>query len=507
MTTTIRRARFIGIMAVIGMIVFIQFGCRSWSTAPAAFSSPPIPGPVLPSAAPVAAETPLTAPAASTPLPDTAVGGAAELVGPLLLGDPAGCMTEEAQAGFASTLEMLAYADQLVPLNRPLRERLLRGSWNAYTHSYDYNHEQVLSIAVDDVKNELYFQRILNALHVAGFISWLRESDRPEQNLHIIAIPLRDRAWAEGDWAPYIESFWQAPLATPAGDSLVRPALKLIPCAWMVSGGFAMPVDAGWWAYDTPGWPDYASAAAAYLANSTGEANQVARRIDWLGSQLEAANTMCGPLSWSILKDAGAFPPGMGRWLSSSKVFWLAKPTTNGRPWSLFPSGVYRVYHFDQPLNSFDFNNWLLYPGDFLYTYSEKDGFDHMFVVTEAHDDGSVYTVTNLIQEGEQQQITIERALLVHLNDPTAGLVRNQWSDRSNGRTGHAGFDVFRWDWMEKDILGQAAEYVVQPGDTLGLIALRWKTPADLIARYNEIAPGVSLATGQTLLIPPNPLP
>jgi len=29
----------------------------------------------------------------------------------------------------------------------------------------------------------------------------------------------------------------------------------------------------------------------------------------------------------------------------------LAKPTTNGRPWSLFPSGTYTVHHFDQPLH------------------------------------------------------------------------------------------------------------------------------------------------------------
>jgi hypothetical protein len=216
---------------------------------------------------------------------------------------------------------------------------------------------------------------------------------------------------------------------------------------------------------------------------------------------------MCGPLSWSILHDAGAFPPGTGGWSQGSGTFWLAKPSTNGRPWSLFPPGTYRVYHFDEPLSQFNFDAWPLYPGDFLYTYSEKDGFDHMLVITEVDKTGNFFTVTNLVQEGEVQTMTIELALLASRTDPTAGLARNEWRDRSKGRTGHAGFDVFRWDWMEKDILQQEADYTVLPGDTLGLIALRWKTPADHIAGYNGLAPNAGLLVGQVIHIPPNEEP
>jgi len=485
----------------------VLLSCRSWSTGPDVISitSTPSAGEAEVLAQPV--PSPTADVSSGAPLPGPSIGGAAELVGPVLMGDPAGCLTAEAQAELDSALEMLAYADHLIPLDRPMTARLHRGAWNAYTQAYDYSRETALSIAVDDVKNEYLIQRMLNALHVAGFIAWLRSSNRPEQDLHILAVALRDPAWAESEWAPYIEAFWQAPLSTPSGDPLVRPALKLSPCAWMVSGGFAPPVDAGWWPTDSSGWPDYASAASAYLASDTAQANEVARRINWLGSQLEAANTMCGPLVWSIMNDAGAFPPGIGAWTAGARVFWLAKPSTNGRPWSLFPPGTYRVYHFDEALSGFDFNAWPLYPGDFLYTYSAKDGFDHMLLVTEVHPDGSVYTVTNLVREGEPQVVTIERALLVHLNDPSAGLVRTLWRDRSNGRTGHAGFDVFRWDWMEKDIAGLPVDYTVQPGDTLGLVALRWRTPADLIAQYNELPPGASLSAGQVLRIPPNPAP
>jgi hypothetical protein len=263
-------------------------------------------------------------------------------------------------------------------------------------------------------------------------------------------------------------------------------------------------VDAGWWAANQVGWPDYAAAASPYLASTTRESNRVAQQIDWLGAQLEGASTMCGPLSWSIMKDAGAFLPGYGLWNSGPITFWLAKPTTNGRPYSLFPPGTVRVYHFDQPISQFDFNSWPLYPGDFLYTYSLKNGFDHMLVVTEVDSGGSAYTVTNLVQEVPEYRLTIERALLYSPSDSTAGLIHNQWRDGSNGRTGHAGFDVMRWDWMVKDIENQPAAYTIMPGDTLGMVSVRWKTPAGLIAQYNNLSTDVSLQVGSVIQIPPN---
>jgi LysM repeat protein len=66
------------------------------------------------------------------------------------------------------------------------------------------------------------------------------------------------------------------------------------------------------------------------------------------------------------------------------------------------------------------------------------------------------------------------------------------------------GFDVFRWNWAVKDITGQPADYIVQAGDTLGLVAERWKTPAGQIARYNGLELDAALSVGQVLQIPPN---
>lgn len=436
--------------------------------------------------------------------PAEAISSIIEEVGPVKMGDPAGCLDEERRASLTNGQAMLAYADSLMPLHRAFSQRIYPGAWNGYLRRYLYDRDQAISLDVSDVKNEYLLQRMLNALQAAGFVTWLRESERNEQSLHILALPLINQDWSAGDWAPYIQAYWQDPLSVPEGDAFIISVQKLPPCAWMISAGFAPPVDAGWWTINQIGWPDYAAAAQPYLATTTQEANVVARKIDWLGPQLEGPSTMCGPLAYSIMKDAGAFLPGYGAWTKGPITFWLAKPTTNGRPWLLFPPGSLTVYHFGQPISQFDFNAWPLYPGDFLYLYSAKDGYDHMTVATEVHPNGEVYTVTNLILKVPEERITIERALLYDLNDPTRGLIHNEWNDRANGRTGHAGFDVMRWDWMVKDIENQPVSYAVLAGDTLGMISARWKTPAQWIARYNNLAADTSLQMGQELIIPPN---
>jgi hypothetical protein len=496
-------------LAVLSLLFSLLLSCRVWSAAPTSLqigenapAKPAIAAPLLeaPSSQAQSIQAKPTLPVADAPEPTQP----AQLEGHVRMGDPAGCMTAEARQAVRTGKEMLAYADSLISLQRSLSERALVGAWNGYTRRYEYDANQAIAIAVSDVKNEYLLQRMLNALHAAGFVTWLRDSARPDQDLHILAIPLLNPDWAQGPWAPYIQAYWQGPDSRPEGDGFIRAALKLPPCSWMVTSGFAPQVDAGWWVQDQSGWPNYASVAEKYLASTTQEANRVARQIDFLGSQLEGSDTMCGPLSWSIMHDAGAFPLGMGAWLEGAKTFWLAKPTTNGRPWSLFPPGTFTVYHFDQPLASFDFQAWPLYPGDFFYTYSAKDGYDHMFVVTNVDALGNVYSVTNIVEQSPEKKVSIQNALLLNLNDPRQGVVHTIWADRAKGRTGQAGFDVFRWDWMEKDILHQDALYTVLPGDTLGLVSVRWKTPADWIARYNHLDADVSLSVGQELRIPPN---
>lgn len=416
-------------------------------------------------------------------------------------GEPAGCLSAQAQSALSDPQKMFAYADSLLALDRPLSTRRLVGVWNAYTEK-NLLDGSVVALAVDDVQNKYLLQRMMNALQVAGFVTWLRKS--PQKGLQILAIPLIGSPTNGSPWQSYIKAYWQSRQSMPA-DQWALASLKIPPCDWEIARGFAPPFGADWWKPVPAAWPDYAHAAAAYLADSSQAADQVARRIHWLGADGgESPTTMCGPLVWSQMQDSGALPPDWGGWSDGPRSFWLSKPVVNGRPWSLFPAGLGHVYSFHQPLGSFDFSTFALYPGDFFYTYSSGDGFDHMFLVTEVDSAGNVYTVTNLIQTVPIHEATIQRVLLLNLNDPSVGIARNQWAkDRVHGRTGHAGFDVFRWAWMEKDISGRSAVVTVQPGDTLNLIAERWKTPADQIARYNGITVDAALSLGQEVRIPP----
>lgn len=439
-----------------------------------------------------------------TPTVKMATAAIAATAGPsaaATAGEPAGCLTEQAQSALSDPQKMLAYADRLLSLDRPLATRRLVGAWNAYAGKNLPDTGSIV-LAVEDVENKYLVQRMMNALQVSGFVTWLRKS--PDSGLQILALSLNGAPAADSAWQPYIQAYWQSRESLPS-DAWVLPALKLPPCGWETARGLAPQVSGSWWAPAPAAWPDYTVAAAAYLADSSQAANQVAHRMHWLeASAVESPDAMCGPLVWSEMHDAGALPPDWGGWSMGGRAFWLAKPRTNGRPWSLFPQGMGHVYAFRQPLGSFDFSNFTLYPGDFFYSYSAGDGFDHMFLVTEVDADGSVYTITNLIQTKPVYQATIQRVLLLNLHDPTVGIARNQWAkDRVHGRTGHAGFDVFRWAWMEKDITGRSALYTVQPGDTLGLVAERWKTPMDQIARYNGIGVDAVLSLGQQMYIPP----
>ncbi|MBE0698411.1 MAG: hypothetical protein IH586_15960, partial [Anaerolineaceae bacterium] len=257
-------------LAVISLVFFLLLSCRVWSAAPPRLQVGAEPGVESPLVRPVQKTRPATEliiatktalsivdpPDLPQPMPDGVE---------VKLGDPAGCLSLEVQANLTTGMDLLRYADSLIILDRPLRERILPGAWNGYTQRYEYDSNNAIALAVVDVKNEYLLQRMLNALHVAGFVTWLRDGARPDQDLHILAVPLLMGKGHQDNWAPYIQAYWQGPQSTPEGDPYVRSALKLPPCTWMVSSGFAPQVDAGWWAQNKTGWPDYASVAQAYL--------------------------------------------------------------------------------------------------------------------------------------------------------------------------------------------------------------------------------------------------
>ena len=123
-------------------------------------------------------------------------------------------------------------------------------------------------------------------------------------------------------------------------------------------------------------------ASLAYQAFDPEDAEEIARSLDFLEGENESAENICGPLAAAILRDAGLLPNLPGP-IQDLKSFWQARPITNGRPWNMFPERDYEVFHYDTPLAEFDFIAWPLQPGDFLYTYAEHSGFEHMFIVTE----------------------------------------------------------------------------------------------------------------------------
>jgi hypothetical protein len=405
-----------------------------------------------------------------------------------------------------SFAQRLAYADQLYQGAVPLTKLGLGFAWNAKTGAYERAGELAQAFSVADLRPGYRIQEMLNALHAAGFAAWLR--DDPKQGMHILAIALRPGV-LESPWSEYVSAYWSIPAAAPAGDTTILPALRLSPCAWMIQQGYAPELRPG--QMEAASWqqPDFVTAGQPFLAANTAEAFQVARQINWLNdSNGESPVLMCGPLAWSILNRAGAFPPGYGEWLNNPKSFWLPKPSENGRPWSLFAPELYSVARFSDPIGSFDFSRLPLHPGDMIYTYSGGDGFDHILVVTEEDPAGKRYTVSNLIKTYPAIEYSIRHMVIYDSADDSAGAFRNEWSkDLRNGRTGQRGFEVFRWNWRAKDLDGKPRSATVQPGDTLPLLAARWRTPPLLIAAANNLDPAAPLQVGASLQIPPNPVP
>jgi hypothetical protein len=443
-------------------------------------------------------------PTAEPPTPPAPAASATPQASPTPAGqfvEPAGCRTPSDAETYD---QRLAYVNQLYNPAAALLKLRLDGVWNNRTQAYERSSEFAAAFSVADILPAYRVQELLNAFHVGGFVAWLRAD--PAQGLQIIALALRPGV-LESEWGDMLRAYWLSPSSVPQGDTAVLPALKLTPCAWMVEQGYAPALPAG--QMENAAWaqPDFVTAGQPYLAPTTDEAFRVARQIDWLAnSEGESPVLMCGPLVWSILNTAGAFPPGFGAWTNNPKSFWLPKPSENGRPWSLFPPALYQVTRIIDPIAAYDFARTPLHPGDMVYTYSGGDGFDHVLVVTEEDGSGGLYTVSNLIKAVPETDFSIRRMQIYSSADPGAGAFRNEWStDLVNGRTGHKGFEVFRWLWREKDLSGKPQAYTVLPGDTLASIAALWRTPPQLIIAANALDASQPLKIGDELLIPPNP--
>jgi hypothetical protein len=150
---------------------------------------------------------------------------------------------------------------------------------------------------------------------------------------------------------------------------------------------------------------------------------------------------MCGPLALSILREAGIVSPAV-----NPHSFWLLNPRVDRKVISqVFPVAEFSDSFFQTPINHFDFQEFPLRVGDFLYLYAGKGGtFEHMLVVTRVDESGRVFSVTNY--DVAPKSFVIQEALLYDPSQPGTGKFYD-WTNYKNekiGLTGFGGFEVWR---------------------------------------------------------------
>ncbi len=330
-----------------------------------------------------------------------------------------------------------------------------------------------------------------------GFVVWLRGYGG---HFRLTAIPMAEGVY-ESDWGEYVKAYWSTGLPD---DKYLYPVMKKLPCHWMI--------DEGWVDDETVNrmfdldWqiPDYLAGGRQYLASNCEEANRISQRE--IGYR--DASSMCGPLAWTLIKDANSFPYRIGSWYASARIFEDANPKWNGRPWTGFDPETYDVFHTDTPMPGYDFSsNGNMEKGDIIYSYSthyasNDERFDHIFLVADVNEKGERISITNMVQNKPEWDCFIQEVVLYAPGDRVNGVINKQWNSRDNGRTGVTGFDIFRWKWVGYHLDGRPVRYTVRAGETLETIGFDWKVSPQAIADYSQIAPDSQLTPGQTIWLP-----
>ena len=184
-------------------------------------------------------------------------------------------------------------------------------------------------------------------------------------------------------------------------------------------------------------------ASLEYVANTETEAIRVAQGLQFIGDGGHPA-TFCGPLSISILRDAGL----VDRYTDLYN-FWLLNPreeyTVENILEKTFPREDYLWYRTETSIREFDFSEFSLYSGDFLYLYAGPRGtFEHMLTVSRVDDEGRVYAIT---AETHQGSYLISELMLYDPNNPGVGYfydITNPEYSATLGMTGFGGFQLWR---------------------------------------------------------------
>jgi beta-lactamase class A len=180
-------------------------------------------------------------------------------------------------------------------------------------------------------------------------------------------------------------------------------------------------------------------ASMAYVADTEEQAIQVARSLKFIDNDGDPSN-MCGPLAVAILRDAGLINK-----YTDLHAFWLWRPDQNPRLAEVtFPADQFAPYHFTESIGTFNFKDFPLKTGDFLYIYAGPQGsFEHMLVVDRVDEAGRAYSVTNV---NSDKGFVIQEVMLYDPRNPGVGQFYT-WTDLTKwkmGLTGFGGFDLWR---------------------------------------------------------------
>ena len=184
-------------------------------------------------------------------------------------------------------------------------------------------------------------------------------------------------------------------------------------------------------------------ASLEYVADTEAEAVRVARGLQFVENEGHPAN-FCGPLSIGILRDAGL----VDRYTDLHN-FWLLNPqdeyTVDYILKKTFPPENYYWYQTETPINEFDWGEFPLYAGDFLYLYAGRRGtFEHMITVSRVDEQGRAYAITAETSNGSY---LISELMLYDPAQPGAGYfydITDRNYSATLGMTGFGGFQLWR---------------------------------------------------------------
>jgi hypothetical protein len=432
--------------------------------------------------------------------PDSAAKAEPEpIVSSYAFGNPAGCPLENKAT---SSGEMLANVQAQVGNTFNLAERREYYVWNGSEMVDARNDPFVYEFIFNEFQHPLTYRgdEVATIFLSNGFVVWFRAYNNA---FRLTAAPMIDGVM-QSQWAEYVSAYWQKD--SQPRDEYIYPVIKKLPCHWMIDQGYVSNESLGEMFDFDARIPDYLVAGHEYLASTCREANRVSReKIGYWD-----ASSVCGPLAWTIIRDANAFPYRIGSWYANASAFTAANPRGNGQPWGTFDPETFTLTRVEQPMPGYDFARYgNLFTGDIIYSYTvlfataETPLFDHIFLVAGIDENSSRLSVSNMVRTHPYADCSIEEVKLYTPGDRETGVINREWNGFGFGKTGTTGFDIFRWNWITHHLNETEREYRVRWGDTLETVAFDWKISPEQIASANRLPADAQLTPGEIIVLPP----